>query len=449
MTHIRASRPPGTGLDLAHCSPLARLGILAAVLLLLVSITPALAFKVAYDEFALANGLKVIVIPNHRTPIVTHSIWYRVGSANEEAGKTGLAHFLEHLMFKGTAKYPQGEYDRLMSENGANHNAFTTSDHTAYYQRIAADKLELVMEIEADRMQKLVLTEANVLPERDVVKQERIQRIDSEPTGIYWETIAARLYGEHPYGRPVIGFMKDVEGLSMKDALAFYRHYYQPSNAVLIVAGDATTERVKALAEKHYGPLKDEAAVPLRRPVSPKPLASPEPIAVTNPQVQTSFVSRSWLIPSSAGTSWRESLALAFLSAIVGVGEDSRLMKTLGHDQGLATSAGSYTDTDSIDEGYISFYAVPNPGVSLDRIDDALTAIIDDIRKNGVVQAELDRARKRAFNALVYQLDSPQEWNAVTVEDIRRAAETYLAPERAVKGRVMRGAEASLEGTSP
>src|SRR6202041_2605395 len=211
--------------------------------------------------FTLGNGLQVVVIPDHRTPVVTHMIWYKVGSADETAGKSGLAHFLEHLMFKGTAKNPEGRFSQILAAIGGQANAFTTSDYTAFFQRIAKEYLPTVMEFEADRMTGLVLTDANVLPERDVVLEEFNMRVANSPEARIGEQVSAALYLNHPYGRPVIGWRQEIEKLNREDALAFYRRFYTPNNAVLVIAGDVTGDEVKTLAEQTYGKVAKVAEV--------------------------------------------------------------------------------------------------------------------------------------------------------------------------------------------
>jgi len=227
-----------------------RIAAFAAAAALIVSLAgPAAAEGPDISHFILLNGLEVVVIPDHRTPVVTHMIWYKVGSADETPGKSGLAHFLEHLMFKGTAKNPEGRFSQTLATIGGQENAFTTSDYTAYFQRIAKQYLQTVMEFEADRMTGLVLTDANVLPERDVVLEEFNMRVANSPEARIGEQVEAALYLNHPYGRPVIGWRPEIEKLNREDALAFYRRFYTPNNAVVVVAGDVTGEEVKTLAE--------------------------------------------------------------------------------------------------------------------------------------------------------------------------------------------------------
>src|SRR5882672_1884408 len=214
--------------------------------------------------FTLGNGLQVVVIPDHRTPVVTQMIWYKVGSADETPGKSGLAHFLEHLMFKGTSKHPVGEFSQTVLKIGGNENAFTSVDYTGYFQRVPREQLASMMEFEADRMTGLILKDENVLPERDVVLEEFNMRVANNPDARLSEQMMAALYLNHPYGRPIIGWRQEIEKLNREDALAFYKRFYTPNNAVVVVAGDVTGDEVKALTEKTYGKVARVAEVSAR-----------------------------------------------------------------------------------------------------------------------------------------------------------------------------------------
>src|SRR5580698_8131767 len=225
-------------------------------------------------EFTLANGLHVVVIPDHRTPVVTQIVWYKVGSADETPGKTGLAHFLEHLMFKGTSKHPFGEFSRTVRKIGGEENAFTSYDYTGYYERVPREQLASMMDFEADRMTGLVLKDENVLPERDVVLEEYNMRVGNNPEARLIEQIMAALYLNHPYGRPVIGWHQEIEKLNREDALAFYRRFYAPNNAILVIAGDVTVEDVRPMAEATFGKVAPQPAIPASRirPQEPEPV---------------------------------------------------------------------------------------------------------------------------------------------------------------------------------
>ena len=419
---------------------------------------PAHALNVKVANFTLANGMEVVVIPDHRAPVVTHMVWYRVGSADEVSGKSGLAHFLEHLMFKGTVKHPPGDFDRLIDINGGEGNAFTTSDYTAYFQRIASDRLELMMELEADRMQNLVLTDANVLPELDVVREERRERTDNDPSALLGEQIEAAMYTAHPYGKPVIGWMSEVAKLTRDDAVAFYKAHYTPANAILVVAGDVEPDQAKRMAEKHYGALKNTFMPTKRqRTVEPEPIAARR-VTLVDQRAASPVIQRSYLAPSYALAQGRESLALDLLADILGGGTQSRLYKGLVVEQKLAAQAGAWYTGDQLDSGTFGVYGAPNPGVEVGKVEAAIDVILADLLKSGVTQKELDRVRNQAIAERVYALDDQAslarmagvamatglsarsifdrdiEIEKVTLADLKAAAEKFIVLKRSVAG---------------
>jgi zinc protease len=426
--------------------------------LIMLMVLPVRALDVEISNFKLANGMEVVVIPNNRAPVVTHMVWYRVGSADEVSGKSGLAHFLEHLMFKGTSKRAPGEFDRLIDINGGEGNAFTTSDYTAYFQRIASDRLELMMELEADRMQNLVLTDENVLPELDVVREERRERTDNDPSALLGEQIDAAMYTAHPYGKPVIGWMSEVAKLTRADAIAFYRAHYTPANAVLVVAGDVTPEQVKVLAEKYYGVLKNSfTPQPRVRTPEPDPIAARR-VTLIDARAASPAVQRSYLAPSYAASTGHEALALDLLADILGSGTQSRLYKSLVIDQKIAAYAAAWYSGDQMDSGTFGVYGAPNPGVDVAKVEAAMDAVLADLLKNGVTQQELDRVRNQAIAERVYTLDNQAalarmagvalttglsarsifdrdvEIAKVTLEDIKAAAARIIVLKRSVTG---------------
>ncbi|MGY4431030.1 putative Zn-dependent peptidase [Bradyrhizobium sp. F1.13.1] len=238
-------------------------------------------------SFTLDNGLQVVVIPDHRTPVVTQTIWYNVGSADETPGKSGLAHFLEHLMFKGTAKHPAGEFLQTVQRVGGDQNAFTSVDYTGYYQRVPREQLPAMMEFEADRMTGLILKDEDVLPERDVVLEEYNMSVANNPDERLTEQIMAALYLNHPYGRPVIGWHQEIEKLDREDALAFYKRFYAPNNAILVIAGDVDIKDIRPLVEKNFGPIPGQHAIPEKRirPQEPEP-AAPRTVTLSDPRVE-------------------------------------------------------------------------------------------------------------------------------------------------------------------
>ena len=243
-------------------------------------------------HFTLANGLEVVVIPDHRAPVVTHMVWYRVGSADETPGKSGLAHFLEHLMFKGTAKNPQGRFSQVVATIGGQENAFTAADYTGYFQRVPREELKQMMELEADRMTGLALTDDVVRPELKVVLEEQNMRVANNPAARLGEQMDAALYLNHPYGRPVIGWRQEIEALDREDALAFYRRFYTPNNAILVVAGDVTADEIRSMANDTYAKVPRVADIkPRIRPQEPVHEAA-RTVTLADPRVTQPSVSR-------------------------------------------------------------------------------------------------------------------------------------------------------------
>jgi zinc protease len=423
-------------------------------------------------HFTLPNGLEVVVIPDHRTPVVTHMAWYKVGSADETPGKSGLAHFLEHLMFKGTAKNPAGRFSQWLATVGGQENAFTTSDYTGYFQRTAKEYLPTVMEFEADRMTGLVLTDENVLPERDVVLEEYNMRYGNSPEARIGVQVAAALYLNHPYGRPVIGWRHEIEQLSREDALAFYRQFYTPNNAVIVVAGDVTGEEVKALAGKTYGMVARAAEAPPRvRPKEPVPVAMRQ-LTMADDHVAQPSLQRSYLVPSTVTAKPGEAEALDILAHVLGSGETSRLYRVLVVEKHVATNAGgSYSGT-ALDDTYFGVYASPLPGVAFATVEAALDAVIADIADHGVTAAEFERARTRLIADTVYAednqatmarwygaslvsgetIDRVASWTArlraVTPEQVQSAARTWLDKRRSVTGYLVKELPANQEKRS-
>jgi zinc protease len=432
--------------------------LLSILVLAVVSSFPAHALDIKIKTFTLSNGMQVVVLPDRRAPVVTHMVWYRVGAADEPPGQAGIAHFLEHLMFKGTPKYPVGEFSRIVRANGGDENAFTTQDYTAYFQRIAKERLPLVMELEADRMQNLVLTDENVLPELKVIQEERRERIENDPSGLLAEQLDASLYLAHPYGKPVIGWMNEVEKLTRQDALDFYAAHYEPGNAILVVAGDVTVDEVKLLAERHYGPLKNRRPVAERiRAVEPPPVAERR-VTMRDARVSAPVWQRRYLSKAARNLPPREELALTLLAEIIGGGSQSRLYQKLTIEQKLAAYAGAWFDSDQLDYGSFSVYAAPNPGADISAIEKAVDAQIAEIRSKGVTQAELERTRNRVIADATYLLDSQESlarifgvalttgqniddvmnWErdmaTVTVDDIAKAASTVFDLRASVTG---------------
>ena len=258
----------------------------------------ALASGAKIADYKLSNGLELVVIPDRRAPVVTHMIWYKVGAADETPGKSGLAHFLEHLMFKGTAVNPAGRFSQVVARIGGQENAFTSNDYTGYFQRVPSDRLKTVMEFEADRMTGLQLTDAVVLPERDVILEERNQRTENNPRARLSEQMSAALYLNHPYGKPVIGWRHEMEHLSRDDALAFYRRFYAPNNAVVVIAGDVDPEETRKLVEQIYGRLAPNTDLPPRQRPQEPPSVVARTLTLADPRVEMPSMQRDYLVPS-------------------------------------------------------------------------------------------------------------------------------------------------------
>ncbi|CAN5448945.1 pitrilysin family protein [soil metagenome] len=449
-----------------------RRAVLAWAFLLILA-SPAAAIDTGIETFTLANGMQAVVIPDHRAPVVTHMVWYKVGSADEPDGKAGIAHFLEHLMFKGTKRYPPGAFSRIIRKNGGEENAFTSKDYTGYYQTIAKDRLDLVMDLEADRMQNLILENNNVLPELEVVKEERRERTDNEPSALLAEQVDAASYLVHPYRKPVIGWMNEVAKLTRQDAIDFYRAHYTPSNAILVVAGDVTTAEVKALAEKHYGVLKNTFELkPRVRAVEPEQIAARR-VTLEDARVAAPSVQRGYLAPSYASGPHRETVSLDVLAEILGGGSTSRLYQKLVVEQKVASYAGAWYNGDNLDWGSFGVYAAPNPGGGIAAVEAALDVALAEMLKDGVTAEEVARAKSALAADIVYTRDNqgrlarlfgtaltsgltvadvlayPKELESVTRDDVMAAAKATLDLRRSVTGVLLPPPGAPPTGAPP
>lgn len=422
------------------------------------SATSALADKVT--TFTLDNGLEAVVIEDHRAPVVTHMMWYKVGSADEQRGKSGIAHFLEHLMFKGTETVAPGEFSATVEAQGGDDNAFTYYDYTAYFQRVAADRLDLMMTMEADRMRGLILSEDNVTTERAVIIEERAQRTDSDPSSLFGEQRRAAQYLNHPYGTPVIGWKHEAEALTREDALSFYHTYYAPNNAVLVVAGDVNPDEVRAMAEAHYGPVAPTPGLKARNRVTEPPQLAERRLAMTDPRVAQPYVIRSYLAPERNSGAQENAAALTVLAELLG-GSSTTSVLARALQFGDAPKA-IYTSVNydglSLDISDFSFVAVPTPNTSLTDLENAVDGVLADFLKNGVDQAAFDRIKRQLRADEVYARDNvdglareygsaltsgltvadvqawPQILQAVTPDDVMAAARDVLNRKNAVTG---------------
>ena len=357
------------------------------------------------ETFFLKNGMQVVVIPNHRVPVVTHMVWYRVGSADEAANESGIAHFLEHLMFKGTTNRKSGEFSEVVARNGGQENAFTSFDYTAYYQTISVDRLELLMEMEADRMTNLVITPKEVEPERQVVLEERRSRVENNPSSILSEHLNAALFLSHPYRNPVIGWKHDIEGLNIDSILAFYKRWYAPNNAILVVAGDITAAQLKPLAEKYYSKIPRQPETQRTRAKEP-PQQAERRVTLRDNRVRQPTWQRTYLAPGLQLGNKAHTYPLEVLSNIIGSGTSSRLYRSLVIKQKLAISAGVYYSGDSRGPSRFIVLASPMPGVSIEKLETAVEAEIALLMKSGVTMDELNRAKSRMESEAIYARDS-------------------------------------------
>ena len=433
-------------------------GVLCGVLSICACLaTGALADTVT--AFKLDNGLDVVVIEDHRAPVVTHMVWYRAGAADEAPGVSGIAHFLEHLMFKGTDDLGPGEFSSIVEAQGGNDNAFTSYDYTGYFQRVAADRLDLMMTMESDRMRDLVLAEADVLTERDVILEERSQRTDSDPGALFGEQMRAAQFQNLHYGIPIIGWRHEMEALSRSDALAWYKRYYAPNNAVLVVAGDVTPDAVRALAETHYGPLAPTVDLPARvRPSEPPQLAERR-ITFADGRVSEPYLMRTYLAPERNPGDQKKAAALSILAQLLGgSGTTSVLARALQFDAKTAVYSSAFYDGTSIDAATFGFVLVPLPGVTLADAEVAMDGVIAKFLKDGADPAAFERIKTQIRAANIYarddvdglartygealaiglSVDDVQAWPdilaAVTIDEVMAAANEVFDKRRAVTG---------------
>lgn len=360
------------------------------------------------QSFTLANGMEVVVIPDRRAPVVTHMVWYRAGSSDDPRGVSGIAHFFEHLMFRGTKTVPDQEFDKIITRNGGEHNANTSTDRTVYYQRVASDRLDLVMRLEADRMRNLTFNADIVATERKVILEERSQTTDNNPGGQFWEQMNAALYLSHPYGIPVLGWRNEMEKLSLEDAQDFYRTHYAPNNAILVVAGDVRAADVLALAEKHYGKIPRRALAERVRLTEPPQLAARR-LSMKHKDAGNPLLSRLYLAPSWRTAEGNRGYALQVLAYVLtGAGDQSRMGKVLVKDQKLATTVSVWWSGTNIDHGSFGIYAEPAPGVSFAQLEAGIDAEISRIIAEGPTADELQRAKTVMQANAIYARDSQE-----------------------------------------
>ncbi len=409
-------------------------------------------------SFTLDNGMDVVVIEDHRAPVVVHMVWYRAGAADETPGVSGVAHFLEHLLFKGTETMEPGEFSATVARNGGRDNAFTSYDYTAYFQRVAADRLELMMQMESDRMVNLQLGEDDIKTERDVIIEERNQRVENSPGALMREQKNAAQFLNHPYGIPIIGWQAEMEELGLQDALEYYQTYYAPNNAILIVAGDVTPDAVHTLAQTHYGKIPANPDLPARaRPQEPRQMAERR-LTFQDARVAQPYVTRSYLAPERDSGAQEQAAALTLLAEILGGGSTSVLAEALQFDTRQAVNTAAYYGGTSLDDTTFNLVVVPAPGVTLQKAENAMDDVIAEFLQTGVDQDQLDRIKMQYQASMVYERDDVnrianrygraltqgltiedvQAWpgivQSVTPDDIMAAARDVLDRENAVTG---------------
>jgi zinc protease len=422
--------------------------------------TTASALAAAADpvtHFTLANGLEAVVIEDHRAPVVVQMVWYKAGSADEVRGKSGIAHYLEHLMFKGTKTMAPGELSKVVGANGGSDNAFTSYDYTAYYQRIAADRLELVTRMEADRMRNLRISPDDWKTEREVILEERAQRTDSDPGALLGEQMRAAQFLNSPYGTPVIGWRQEMEELTRDDALAWYGRFYAPNDAVLVVAGDVTPAAVKELATRYYGPLAPSAEIPPRiRPQEPPQLAERR-MVFRDPRIAQPYMMRTYLAAERNPGDQKTAAALTILAEVLGGNPATSVLgRKLVFDSGDAIHVSAGYDGMSIDKTTFSLAVMPAKDVSLAEAETALDQAIAAFLVDGIDPAQFERIRTQIRAGQIYERDDTealaqnygealasgfsvadvQSWPdvlmSVTPDDVMAAAKALFDPAQSV-----------------
>lgn len=400
--------------------------VFAALIPFVFAVLPLQASNVT--TFSLDNGMEAVVIEDNRAPVVVHMVWYKVGAADEPPGKSGIAHFLEHLMFKATDELVAGELSDTVARNGGSDNAFTSMDYTAYFQRIASDRLELVMRMEASRMDGLRLVEDDIATERDVVIEERNQRTENDPGALFAEQRNAAQYLNHPYGIPVIGWKHEAHSLTLEDAEEFYAENYGPNNAVLVVAGDVDPAEVKVLAETYYGAIPPNAAIKPRARVVEPPQLAERRLEFSDPRVGNDYVVRSYLAPERNPGAQEEAAALTLLAALLGGSSTTSVLADklqFGDAKAVYTSA--WYQAQSLDVTTFGVAIVPAEGLTLEEGEAALDQAIAEFLEEGVDEEELARIKMQIRASEIYALDSVSSLanlygsaltSGLTVEDV-------------------------------
>tara|TARA_R110000868_G_scaffold262401_2_gene521145 strand:- start:126464 stop:127819 length:1356 start_codon:yes stop_codon:yes gene_type:complete len=389
-----------------------RLHFITAAILALIAPT---AWGLDFSKYTLKNGMDVYIIPDHRTPVVVNFVWYKAGAADEKNGQTGIAHMLEHLMFKGTKHIPPQEFSKIVARNGGQDNAFTSSDYTAYFQKVAKENLPRMMEIESDRMRGLTFSDAEFLPERDVVMEERRWRIDSKPQNRFYEELMYKHMPNHPYGRPVIGWKRDIEAYTADVAHDWYKRWYQPNNAFLILVGDITEEEAKVLVEKTYAQVPSTKEITHDEWIVEPLWSEAKRFEKVDPEIQVPTWVRTYRAPSAfagiAGqkTGTEDFLSLTLLADVLGGGSSSILYEKLVKEMKLADAVSADYNAVARGESTFDIIITPKEGVQLSRIESAYEEVLVDFLKNGLSGSTdaLERAKVRRVSSDVYGRDDP------------------------------------------
>lgn len=409
--------------------------------------------QAALTDVTLDNGMRVIVQEDHRAPVMVSQVWYRAGSIDEFNGTTGVAHVLEHMMFKGTKDVPAGEFSRRIAAAGGRENAFTSRDHTAYFQQMQKDRLELSMKLEADRMANLVISDDKFAKEIQVVMEERRLRTDDQPQAVVYERLMATAYQTNPYRRPIIGWMDDLQNMTAQDARDWYARWYAPNNATLVVAGDVKADDVVALAKKTFGAIPAKP-LPVRKPQAEVDQVGDKRIVVKAP-AKLPYLLMAWHAPTLRD--WQsdsEPYALQILAGVLSGNDSARLQKSLVKTQQIAVNASAGYDSVARGPGMLMIDATPAPGKSVASLEQAIRAEIARIQKDGIGEDELARVKAQVIAADVYQRDSlfyqamqlgeyvtaglPPEalarrvdkLRAVTADQVREVARKWLIDDR-------------------
>lgn len=423
--------------------------------------------------WTLANGMQVVLVPNHRAPVVSHMVFYKVGSADEPPGKSGIAHFLEHLLFKGTPRFPEGAMTDIVARNGGNQNAFTSYDYTGYYQNIAVDRLPLMMDMEADRMRNLILTEKEVVTEREVIIEERRMRVENSPSALLGERMATALWMTNTYAIPIIGWQHEMRELTAADNLSIYNAYYAPHNAILVVAGDITMDKLKPLAEKYYGAIpKSGEYKPRMRPTFLYQKADTR-ISMSHERVTQPSWSRQIIAPSYNVGDRTDVHALEVFSEIMGGGSTTKLYRRLVIDEKVAAGFSAGYDGEAVSYGSFYISVTPSPGVTIEQSEAAFDKALADFLANGITQADVDQAKARFAARLAFAKDSPmsaargvgasmavgislddiENWpeavNKVTLAQVLSAARKLFTENSTVTGVLLPEAQQAVAGAAP